>query len=72
VIAVMTTHLPSLDMGRAFIRALSLDAFDTEAQMANWHEAVGVRPFNATNGVTPPDLRYWQHSGANAMQSGGR
>jgi beta-lactamase class A len=72
VIAVMTTHLPSLSMGRTFIRALSLAAFDTEAQMANWRSAVGVQTFTATNGVTPPDLRYWQHSESSAAQSGGR
>jgi beta-lactamase class A len=63
VIAVMTTHLPSLSIGRTFIRTLSLMAFQTESQMAAWHTIVGAQPFTQTNGVTPPDLRYWEHSG---------
>jgi beta-lactamase class A len=72
VIAVMTTHLPSLSIGRTFIRHLSLLAFQQEAHMAAWRDMVGVRSFDATNGVTPPDLRYWQHGGTGATQSGGR
>jgi beta-lactamase class A len=63
VIAVMTTHLPSLDMGRTFIRALSLMTFQQESRMATWRSIAGIAAFDATNGVTPPDLRYWQHSG---------
>jgi beta-lactamase class A len=67
VIAVMTTHLPSLSIGRTFIRTLSLLTFQTEARMAGWHTVIGAQPFTATNGVTPPDLRYWEHSsGSNA------
>jgi beta-lactamase class A len=61
IIAVMTTHLPSLDAGRAFIRELSLLTFHEEARMAIWRNLSGAQAFNATNGVTPPDLRYWQH-----------
>jgi beta-lactamase class A len=64
VIAVMTTHLPSLDMGRTFIRTLSLLTFQQEARMATWRTIAGISAFDATNGVTPPDLRYWQHSGS--------
>lgn len=63
VIAVMTTHLPSLDMGRAFIHALSLAAFQQEARMAQWRAVAGISAFSATSGVTSPDLKYWQHSG---------
>ncbi|MGB6985448.1 MAG: serine hydrolase [Candidatus Aquilonibacter sp.] len=63
VIAVMTTHLPSLDMGRTFIRTLSLLTFQQEARMATWRSIAGFGAFDTTNGVTPPDLRYWQHSG---------
>jgi beta-lactamase class A len=70
VIAVMTTHLPSLEMGRTFIRTLSLLAFQTEARMAAWRNAVGLAPFTPTDSVTSPDLRYWQHS--QATQSGER
>jgi beta-lactamase class A len=62
VIAVMTTHLPSLDMGRTFIRTLSLLTFQHEARMAEWRGIAGFGAFDATNGVTSPDLRYWQHS----------
>jgi beta-lactamase class A len=62
VIAVMTTHLPSLDMGRSFIRTLSLLTFQQEARMATWRGIAGFSAFNETNGITPPDLRYWQHS----------
>lgn len=66
VIAVMTTHLPSLDMGRTFIRALSLMTFNQEARMATWRSVAGFGAFDATNGVTAPDLRYWQHSSGSA------
>ena len=63
VIAVMTTHLPSLDMGRTFIRALSLLTFQHEARMAEWRGLAGFSAFDTTNGITPPDQNYWQHSG---------
>ena len=72
VIAVMTTHLPSLSIGRTFIRALSLATFQTESHMATWRTDLGVAPFTTTNGITPPDLRYWQHSEGSATESGGR
>ncbi len=73
VIAVMTTHLPSLSIGRTFIRHLSLLAFKEEARMTAWRNLVGVHTFDATSGATSPDLRYWQHSPADvgATQSGG-
>ena len=64
VIAVMTTHLPSLDLGREFIRSLSLMTFQQEARMAEWRSVAGIGAFEATNGITPPDLRYWQHTEA--------
>ena len=66
VIAVMTTHLPSLDMGRTFIRALSLITFQHEARMAAWRGIVGIGAFTETNGATSPDLRYWQNSGGSS------
>ena len=66
VIAVMTTHLPSLDMGRTFIRTLSLLTFQQEARMAEWRSVAGIGAFDATNGITAPDLRYWQHSSASS------
>jgi len=72
VIAVMTTHLPSLDIGRTFIRSLSLLTFQQEARMTAWRDLTGVSAFTDTNGVTSPDLRYWQHSGGpNTSSSNG-
>jgi len=65
VIAVMTTHLPSLDIGRAFIRTLSLLTFQQEARMAAWRGVAGVTAFDATNGITSPDLRYWARGESN-------
>ncbi len=62
VIAVMTTHLPSLDMGRTFIRALSLLAFQEEARMTAWRDVTGISAFTETDGLTSPDLGYWQRS----------
>jgi beta-lactamase class A len=70
VIAVMTTHLPSLDAGRAFIRSLSLLTFHEESRMAAWRSLTGIQAFDATNGITPPDLRYWQHSTTNSNGGG--
>jgi len=63
VIAVMTTHLPSLDIGRTFIRSLSLLTFQQEARMTAWRNLTGISAFSETNGITSPDLRYWGHSG---------
>jgi beta-lactamase class A len=72
VIAVMTTHLPSLDMGRTFIRALSLLTFQTEARMGAWRNLTGIGAFTETDGLTSPDLRYWQHSNPNTPSNGNR
>jgi beta-lactamase class A len=69
VIAVMTTHLPSLSIGRTFIRNLSLLTFQTEAKMAAWHAVIGAQPFTETNGIMPPDLRYWEHSGGESPEN---
>lgn len=71
VIAVMTTHLPSLEAGRAFIRSLSLLTFHEESRMAAWRSISGIQAFDETNGITPPDLRYWQHSGGTDENGGG-
>jgi beta-lactamase class A len=59
VIAVMTTRLPSLEMGRTFIRSLSRLTFEQEARMVQWRGSAGISPFTATNGITPPDVSYW-------------
>jgi len=53
VIAVMTTALPSKDLGRAFIHAISRLAYADELRMARWHGATG-----ALTGLSP-DANYW-------------
>ena len=62
VIAVMTTHLPSLSIGRTFIRSLSKLAFTQEAQLAHWRTVAGLQGFAANGGVVAPDVRYWSSS----------
>jgi beta-lactamase class A len=62
VIAVMTTHLPSLGMGRTFIHALSRLAFADEARFARWRSIAGIATFDATTATISPDVRYWEHS----------
>ena len=76
VIAVMTTHLPSLEMGRSFIRSLSKMTFAHEGQLAAWRTASGIGTF-AANASTPaapapvaPDVRYWQNSASDATTGG--
>lgn len=72
VIAVMTTHLPSLSTGRAFIRKLSRLAFQDEGQLAQWRIESGIPPFQTDSGqsLAPPDIRYWSKS-VEASGSGG-
>lgn len=69
VIAVMTTHLPSLDIGRSFIRSLSKLTFAHEGQLAAWRTSAGLNEFATTPAVTAPDVRYWQNSASES--SGG-
>lgn len=71
VIAVMTTHLPSLSAGRAFIRSLSKMAFTNESRLAIWRDSVGLQAFAASGGIMPPDVRYWQNSESDATTGGG-
>jgi beta-lactamase class A len=66
VIAVMTTALPSQDLGRSFIHALSRMAYDDELRFARWRESMGVGPTFEARVPTPitinglsPDVRYW-------------
>jgi beta-lactamase class A len=66
VIAVMTTALPSQDLGRSFIHTLSRMAYQDEVRFARWRESMGLAPtFEArvpvpvtTQGLSP-DVRYW-------------
>lgn len=62
VIAVMTTHLPSLSQGRTFIRSLSKIAFEREGQLAQWRIASGIAPFSTDGVAAPSDVRYWSRS----------
>lgn len=72
VIAVMTTHLPSLSLGRWFIRSLSRLTFDQEARLATWRSTVGISTFaNGAPGSNSPDIRYWQDPNATASGTGG-
>lgn len=73
VIAVMTTHLPSLSIGRSFIRSLSRLTFNQEGRLALWRSTVGISTFaNGAPGSNSPDIRYWQNpNGADSVSVGG-
>jgi beta-lactamase class A len=61
VIAVMTTRLPSLEMGRSFIRSFSRMAYAQESRLATWRSGAGIDTFaNAAPVSNSPDIRYWQ------------
>jgi beta-lactamase class A len=62
VIAVMTTHLPSLPIGRHFIRSLSRMAFEQESKLAQWRSLAGIRTLDVGGGVLPPDIGFWATS----------
>jgi len=55
VIAVMTTALPSADLGRSFIHAVSRTTYTAEIQSAQWRQAGGA-PQNTS---ASPDSGYW-------------
>ena len=55
VIAVMTTALPSQDLGRAFIHAVSRLAYADELRFARWRAVTGE---DQSAGVSP-DSNYW-------------
>jgi beta-lactamase class A len=60
VIAVMTTALPSQDLGRAFIRTISRLAYTDELRFARWRESTS--PANSDedqNAAGSPDAQYW-------------
>ncbi len=52
VIAVMTTHLPDLDIGRSFIRGVSKLAYNEFSRFATWRVANGIPAFNPANPAT--------------------
>jgi len=60
IIAVMTTHLPSLDSGRRFIRNVSSAAFRQLARFATWRESNSIPTFAKLPTYTAPDATMWQ------------
>lgn len=76
VIAVMTTGIPSKDIGRSFIHAISRIAFRDELALGDWRAASGlpgVMDFSPTAPASP-ELRYWndsQHNNNAASEDGG-
>jgi beta-lactamase class A len=74
VIAVMTTALPSKDLGRTFIRLLSRRVYSDELTFARWRESTGfVTAYGkrATPTGMTPDLRYWSTGSSEEIGSGG-
>ena len=72
VMAVMTTGLPSQNLGRAFIHTLSRDAFDQEQRLAQWRGASGIQTFvGAAPASLAPDIRYWSNSAPDTEGAGG-
>jgi beta-lactamase class A len=64
VIAVMTTALPSRDIGRAFIHSLSRTVYRGELRLAAWRTAHGLASFDIGTAHVPnaPDVRYWDNA----------
>ena len=64
VIAVMTTHLSSLDLGRRFIRGVSSLAYASFERFAEWRTSAGLPAFGPAQ-MTPvaqpgsPDVPMW-------------
>ena len=52
VIAVMTTHLPDLDIGRSFIHGVSKLAYNEFSRFATWRIANGIPAFNPSSSTT--------------------
>lgn len=74
VIAVMTTALPSQNIGRSFIHLLSRRVYSDELTFARWRETTGfVTAYGrqtTTTGLTP-DLRYWSTGSSLDVGNGG-
>jgi hypothetical protein len=69
VIAVMTTRLPSLSVGRHFIRKVSRIAFDELGRFEKWRAGSGLPAFvlgTAPGSTQPlaPDLQMWNVKGS--------
>jgi beta-lactamase class A len=67
IIAVLTTHLPTLDAGRQFIRGVSRLAYDSFTKFALWREAnplpgLADAPLRAAD--RSPDVKMWTPAAA--------
>jgi beta-lactamase class A len=69
VIAVMTTQLPDLDLGRSFIHHVSRLAYDGFSRFATWRQSEGIAAFTAgtapmatldASGLVAPDEVMWK------------
>jgi beta-lactamase class A len=61
VIAVMTTALPSQDLGRSFIHTVSRLAYADELRFARWRAATGIDEDPVATSVSP-DASYWNEA----------
>lgn len=65
VIAVMTTALPSENLGRTFIHTVSRLAYSDELRLARWRDAMGLAPDSSMQpsggGDISPDVIYWNN-----------
>jgi beta-lactamase class A len=76
VIAVMTTQLPDLGLGRAFIHKVSRLAYDEIGRFATWREEEGIAAFSndddaapdlfppAASAIPAPDMKMWDSAPA--------
>lgn len=64
VIAVMTTALPSQDLGRSFIHSVSRLAYADELRFARWRQAMG----QDQNAGVSSDVEYWNDAAVPAAQ----
>ena len=74
VIAVMTTELPSLELGRSFIHKVSRIAYDELGRFAAWREDRGIAAFSLDRPIAPlaavlaPDETMWNSAPARALE----
>lgn len=63
VIAVMTTALPTLSVGRSFIRGVSWITYEAMEQVASWRQQMGIAPVDrlqpAVAQPMSPDVKMW-------------
>jgi beta-lactamase class A len=72
VIAVMTTALPTLDVGRRFIRGVSWLTYEAMEQLANWRAEMGIAPAERLNQPSvSPDVKNWLPATPEAPVTGG-